>query len=104
MKPHEMEVMKEKCPTCPFRVGSRNEYLAGTIAESALNESSRICHSTGTNNAFHRRTGRPAALCRGARDLQLGVFAALGVIEAPTDAAWAKAWAELQLQPAGKAR
>lgn len=33
-------------------------------------------------------------LCRGARNVQLEVFCALGVIEAPTDAAWEKACKE----------
>jgi len=52
-------------------------------------DSSRICHSTGKNNAINRRTGKPEAICRGAREVQLKVFAAMGVITAATDEAWA---------------
>jgi hypothetical protein len=73
------------CGTCPFRAGAD---LAPMLAQSALNQASRICHSTGANNAIHHRTGKPARLCRGARDVQLGAFHAMGFIAAPTDAAW----------------
>lgn len=88
------------CATCPFRPDSPTSYLAPAITESALSEASRICHSTGSNNAFHARTGKPAALCRGARDIQLGVFCALGVLSEPTDQAWDRAWEAMQ-QEAG---
>jgi len=57
---------------------------------SALTEASRICHSTGSNNAINSRTGKPPAICRGARDLQLKFFVATGFLDAPTDAAWNK--------------
>jgi hypothetical protein len=59
------------------------------LAVSALDTASRICHSTGSNNAIHKRTGKPEQLCRGARDIQLQVLAGMGVISAPTDEAWA---------------
>jgi hypothetical protein len=66
------------------------------LTKSALTESSRICHSTGARNAINRRTGKPARLCRGARDVQLKHFHAAGLINAPTDQAWADKWAELK--------
>ena len=76
------------CATCPFRDGSPYENLRETLTASALSEASRICHSTGSNNAINRKTGKPPHLCRGARDVQLKVMFALEVIDTPTDEAW----------------
>lgn len=87
---------KTKCATCPFRPGSPYRYLADELAKSALTAVSRICHSTGSN-ALNHRTGQKPLLCRGARDLQLIKFTALGFIDSPTDAAWAKKCRELGL-------
>lgn len=84
------------CDTCPFRPGSKTAFLAGYLSERAIEHESRICHSTGGNKVIHRDTKVPEMLCRGARDLQLQFFHHHGVIEAPTDEAWAKAWAERQ--------
>lgn len=96
-KPTELPIMKAMCATCPFRDGSKTEFLRTDLGISALNEGSRICHSTGSNNAFHRRTGKPEHLCRGARDFQLQAFYTLKVIEAPTDEAWEKKCREMGL-------
>ena len=85
------------CPTCPFRKGSPYANLAPGLAESALGEASRICHSTGSNNAINHRTGKPPALCRGARDIQLQFFASIGFIAAATDKAWADKCKEMKL-------
>ncbi len=82
------------CASCPFRPGSRYRHLAPGIADSAMNEASRICHSTGSNG-FLGATGKPELLCRGARNLQLAVFHAIGFIDAPTDTAWAVKLASL---------
>jgi hypothetical protein len=87
--------LPEMCGTCPFREGSPHAYLAPDLAISAISCSSRICHSTGSN-AINRRTGKPERLCRGARDVQLKHFHRLGVIDAPTDQAWADAWAKMK--------
>jgi hypothetical protein len=78
---------KTKCATCPFRPGSKYACLANDLAASAMNEGSRICHSTGSNG-IHKRTGIKSHLCRGARDVQLQVMFSLKVITAPTDEAW----------------
>lgn len=94
-KKKRLPVNKEKCETCPFREGSNTEYLRETLAGSAVNQGSRICHSTGSNNAFHKRTGKPEGLCRGARDLQLNLFYSMKFIEAPTDEAWEKKCKEM---------
>lgn len=77
---------KTMCPTCPFRAGSPYASLVPSLTLSAMMES-RICHSTG-NNAINRRTGIPEHICRGARQIQLRVMHAKGVITAPTDKAW----------------
>jgi hypothetical protein len=86
--------MPRRCPTCPFRPGSPYEALAEELAKGALSTGSRICHSTG-RNSLKGNTGKPSKLCRGARNLQLEVFAASGFIEAATDAAWQKKRDEL---------
>lgn len=90
-------VQRTMCATCPFRRGSPYAYLAGDLAASALDTASRICHSTGSNNAIHRHTGKSERLCRGARDVQLKVFAGMGVISAPTDEAWQTKCGEMGL-------
>jgi len=90
MKNPDMPLRRTMCGTCPFRSGSPYAYLADDLAKSAVTEASRICHSTATN-AINRRTGKPAHLCRGARDLQNKVMAAAGIIDEPTDAAWNEA-------------
>jgi hypothetical protein len=93
--------MPSMCATCPFRPGSPHAALQNHLAESALNEASRICHSTG-QSVFYGRTGKKPRLCRGARDLQLKVFAAIGVIESATDEAWAKKWAGVKKRKPAK--
>lgn len=97
-----LPVRATMCATCPFRPGSKYDGLVPYLAESALTEATRICHSTGSNNGINRRTGKPQAVCRGARDLQLQYFHAIGFIEAPTDDAWNKARTELGLKPQTK--
>lgn len=78
---------KTMCATCPFRKGSRYAALAHDLAHSAQSDSTRICHSTGSN-AINQRTGIKPHICRGARDLQLRMFFNLEYIAAPTDEAW----------------
>jgi hypothetical protein len=90
--------MPVMCATCPFRPGSPHAELAPMLAESALTEASRVCHSTGGRNAIHPRgTGKPARLCRGARDVQLHHFHKIGFLPAATDAAWEAKCKELNL-------
>ena len=81
-------VRSSMCASCPFRKGSEFAYLVGDLAASALTEASRICHSTGENNAINRTTGKPERLCRGAPDVQIEYFHAIGFIDQPTDEAW----------------
>lgn len=90
------QVQPVMCATCPFRAGSKYANLAPGLAESALNGANRICHSTGAHNAIHCRTGKPPAVCRGARDVQLRFFRGIGFLPAATDAAWAEKLAEIK--------
>jgi hypothetical protein len=76
------------CATCPFRPNSKYADLRPDLELSAQREASRICHSTGSNNAINRRTGLREHLCRGARDVQLDLFFSLGVIDEASDEAW----------------
>ena len=91
-----LPVRETMCATCPWRPGSKAAPLEEILTERILNEASHICHSTGSNNAFNKRTGKPPMICRGGRNVQLQVMFALGVIKAPTDEAWAEAWAKMK--------
>ncbi len=84
---NKLPVCKKMCGSCPFRGGSKYAELTPMLIEDAIHNNSRICHSTGTN-ALNGETGKPDLICRGARDVQLQVFAAQGFIDAPTDEAW----------------
>lgn len=77
-------VMPEKCKSCPFR---SNPELAATVTDRILTDGSQMCHSTGWPMSTH--------LCRGARDVQLSVFYAIGFLSAPTDEAWSAKRKEL---------
>lgn len=96
-----MPLRKEMCSTCPFRPGVDPKYSAvlAAVAHSALTDSvSRICHQSGSDNLFHKRTGTPQTICRGARDLQLRLFASMGFLDAPTDEAWAAKQKEMGIK------
>ncbi len=97
MKPHSagLPLRETKCATCPWREDSPYRYLLPHLTASALTEATRICHST-ADSGIMGDTGKPAAVCRGARHTQLRHFAGIGFLEAPTDAAWAKKWEECQ--------
>lgn len=86
------------CLTCPFRKGSEYSFLQETLTHLALTDGSRICHSTGSNNAINKWTGKKEKLCRGARDMQLKAFYAIGFLTEPTDKAWADKVRELELK------
>jgi hypothetical protein len=95
-KRKSIPVLKAMCATCPFRDGSPYAYLVTELTKSALSAASRVCHSTGSS-AINRRTGKRPRLCRGARDIQLRYFRAVGFIDAATDEAWEKKRKELGL-------
>jgi hypothetical protein len=61
-----------------------------------LTEASPICHSTGPDALVETEERQPR-ICRGARNFQVQIFARLGMIAAPTDAAWNARCEELGL-------
>lgn len=98
MNAKNLPLRETKCGTCPFRPGSKYAKLADDLAASALNDCSRVCHSTGTN-AIGGKTGIKSHLCRGARDVQLNLMALLKVIDEPTDEAWNEKRVECGMKP-----
>lgn len=94
----KLKICKTLCPTCPFRPDSKYAYLSAHLTMSALSEASRICHSTGSNNAINKRTGKKPMLCRGARNAQLNYLAAIGFLSEPTDEAWSAKCKQLNIK------
>lgn len=88
MNTTDMPLRATKCATCPFREGSKYEYLKGGLIDDRGDEAGTICHSTGSNNAINHRTGFPPHLCRGMRDHHIEMMHDRGTITAPTDEAW----------------
>jgi len=80
--------MPSQCPTCPFRTDAKGKPLnASLMAAVQLRclSANQICHHP-------RLTGKPEThLCRGARDWCITIFHRMGVLDEPTDAAWARA-------------
>jgi hypothetical protein len=93
-----MPLNKRMCETCPWREGSPYTYLVPQLEADALGHASRICHSTGKNNAINRHTGKPERLCRGARDAQLRFFVGIGFLPEATDKAWSAACRRLGIE------
>lgn len=83
-------VRKQKCATCPWRDGSPVEELRPQLAVTGILESNHFCHQE------QIRGKDPTWLCRGTRNLQLRYFYEVGVLDEPTDEAWAKALEELR--------
>jgi hypothetical protein len=75
-------VMKSKCSTCPFGPNGDRLTECGVTERVVRMEGSQICHHPVLKGK------RETHLCRGARDLQLRVLAAVGVIEEATDDAY----------------
>jgi hypothetical protein len=78
-------VMAHCCATCPF--GERGD---PGVRESVVSRivhlgASQICH----HSALHGK--RETHLCRGARDFQLTLMHRMGMIAAPTNAAFSEA-------------
>lgn len=75
-------VMKSHCATCPFGANGDPQIQAGVLNRIAKLEHSQICHHPALS-------GKPEThLCRGARDIQLKILTAFGLIEEPTDEAF----------------
>jgi hypothetical protein len=93
-------VQKEMCPTCPFREDAKAlKEFRTLLTLRALGQNGSgapECHSTGgAALEFTGKTGVPAKLCRGARNVSLNFFYTIGFVEAPTDEAWDKKRKEL---------
>lgn len=88
-----LPVREAMCATCPFRETGWKE-VRSLLCERALNEASPICHSTGSG-ALVKTRQKGALICRGARDLQIQVFHAIGFLKEATDEAWNKKAAQL---------
>lgn len=99
MKCTDLPVRKSMCGTCPYKEGSPYSYLIDDLTKSALTDASRICHSTGKNNAIHNKTGFKSHICRGARDVQLKTMYDIGVITKATDKAWNEKRVSLGMKP-----
>lgn len=88
---------KTRCATCPFRRKGWTE-VREFLSMRALNEATPVCHSSGPDALKRGRHWlRESHACRGARDLQLRLFAGIGFISEATDAAWAAKAKELGL-------
>lgn len=89
--------MKRRCPTCPFNPSGKGYTCVRPLLEQrALGQGTPICHSTGPGALSEKPVHAEPHACRGARDLQLAVFAGLGFISAATDEAWAAKFAEIE--------
>jgi|SRR5271170_4992537 len=86
----DMPVMKSQCATCPFGPNGDPNVCAGVIDRSVKFQGSQICH----HPSLHGK--RQTHLCRGARDLQLRIMTAFGILPTPTDEAFDAKWEELK--------
>ncbi|SRR6266511_1564063 len=94
-----LPVRKTHCKTCPFRDDGQGwTHVRDLLALRALTEATPICHSTGKALVRHNRERLKAHACRGARNLQLQFFHAVGFISSPTDEAWSRKLAEINNQ------
>lgn len=92
-----MSVMAAKCATCPFRDdtediwGKHGGETRARIQRQSFDRATQTCHHSGG-------VGNPDThICRGARDFQLQIFFRMGILEAPTDAAWNKKRQEMRI-------
>jgi hypothetical protein len=76
-------VMQAKCPSCPFGPNGDIE-LRNRVMERTILQASQICH----HPAIHGK--KQTHLCRGARDEQLTILYRMGLLNEPTDAAFAE--------------
>jgi hypothetical protein len=89
-------VMKAKCATCPFGPNG-DRLIEQAVTETMVRmEGSQICHHPVLKGK------RETHLCRGARDLQLRLLAAFGVIDDATDEAFTAKGRKLGVLGGGK--
>lgn len=79
-------VMPKMCASCPWRSDANRLEVSPTfwlaLTQQVLTEANQRCHAPALSGKAETR------ICRGARDLQLRVFHALGVLTEPTDDCW----------------
>src|SRR4051794_31621422 len=94
--PKVLHVMEKHCATCPFHAAGWT-HVRELLTSRAM-QAAPICHSTGSRALKKGKDWiKQAHVCRGARNLQLDMMFRLGVIKAPTDAAWAEKVNEMVL-------
>ncbi len=94
-----LPVRTTHCKTCPFRDDGQGwTHVRDLLAVRALTEATPICHSTGNAMVRHDGERLKAHACRGARNLQLRYFHAIGFLPSPTDEAWSQKLAEMNGQ------
>lgn len=80
----DMPVQSHACRTCPFEgeepIDLEPERLQHYTASLVNLEASHLCHSANNQK-----------ICRGGRNIQLRVLTTMGMIDEPTDEAFAKA-------------
>jgi hypothetical protein len=95
-----MKPRRAMCATCPFRADGYTEYgellTKRAIGQDESTQGMPVCHSTGIS-PFTGKAQGPELGCRGARDIQLKLFTAYGLLPEPTDAAWTAKCAEMGL-------
>lgn len=77
--------MAKQCSTCVFKMLPNGDWLNPDLAEMVekrILACSQICH----HPRLHGK--KEDHLCRGTRDRQIDLMHKMGVITAPTDAAW----------------
>jgi hypothetical protein len=81
-----MKVMPAMCNTCPFGPNGDPRTAEGVLHDVILPMAgSQICHHPTLKGK------KETHLCRGARDIQLRLLCAYGVLREPTDEAFAEA-------------
>jgi hypothetical protein len=83
--PEGIRCRKVQCPSCVFRPESEG----GVHLTPARHAEIRQLLLTGGNQRCHHDQNR--TICRGGRDFQLEIWAALGLLDAPTDEALRRA-------------
>ena len=84
----DFPVMAGMCPSCPFGKNG-DAQTREMVTERCMSKASQICH----HPRLHGK--KETHLCRGARNLQLEMFHAMGFIKTPTDEAWQEKRKEL---------
>lgn len=86
----KLPLKKEKCRTCPFGENGDHQVMSKVI--DRIQGSMQVCHGTEGSNR------EPRHWCAGAREIQLRIVTAFGILEEPTEKAWEKQCAETGIE------